>query len=355
MRIPFSLIVFTLACLILFAKCCGGILTHGKWGYINTHGDWVIRPQFNSPPGQFHSGIASVPGAHGWMFIDTKGNPFRALEQLHSGTEPPEISEGLVLCGTIKPGREHPTHRGCWLGADSDYTYFDIAGKKVCAPDIVSGGKFSEGLAAVQFAKSDTTDRYAMHGYIDRSGNRVINAQFSDAFEFSQGLAKVKTGAKFEGRDGVGSLQGGKFGFIDKTGQFIIKPQFSTAGSFTESGLATVGRGFIDKTGKLVVSGHFFDAGDLVNGVAPAELDNKYGFIDISGKWVQQPKWDHAESFSEGLAGVGTETGQFEDEVSKDWPISKWGFVDRNFKLTIPQKFLAVGPFSEGLAAACAD
>lgn len=296
-----------------------------------------------------------MPGMHGWIYVDTTGKPTKHLEHLRSITQPPDASEGRILCITVKPDRHH---RKVSTSADFDYVYYDVVdGKKICAPDVVLADKFSEGLASVQFAKSDTVDKYASHGYIDQNGNCVIKAQFSDASEFSQGLARVKVGAKFDGENGFGSLVGGKYGFIDKSGDFVVKPTFDKAGPFTENGLASIGNGFINKTGKLVITGKFSDAGNLVDGLAPAKSadSDKYGFIDTAGNWVQEPKWDHAESFSEGLAAVGMETGRFEDEESREWPISKWGFLDHNFRLAIPQKFLALRSFSEGLAAACAD
>ncbi|HDS29982.1 MAG TPA: WG repeat-containing protein, partial [Firmicutes bacterium] len=49
-------------------------------------------------------------------------------------------------------------------------------------------------------------------GFIDKTGQYVINPQFDFAFDFSEGLAPVKIAEKW--------------GFIDKTGQFVINPQF---------------------------------------------------------------------------------------------------------------------------------
>jgi hypothetical protein len=50
-------------------------------------------------------------------------------------------------------------------------------------------------------------------GYIDKSGNVVIQPQFADARFFSEGLACVTPDGK-------------KYGYIDKTGQFVITPQY---------------------------------------------------------------------------------------------------------------------------------
>jgi len=59
---------------------------------------------------------------------------------------------------------------------------------------------YSEGLAAVQIS--------GKWGYIERSGQFVINPQFDDAFPFSYGLALVRSGPKY----------------IDKTGKYVWNP-----------------------------------------------------------------------------------------------------------------------------------
>ena len=91
------------------------------------------------------------------------------------------------------------------------------------------------------------------YGYIDTSGNIVIQPRFDDAWRFSEGLAPV--------------LVEDKWGFIDQTGKIVITPRFFEAMPFTE-GLALVGEffgtsrcvgnyGYIDKTGKLVIAPQF--------------------------------------------------------------------------------------------------
>jgi hypothetical protein len=46
------------------------------------------------------------------------------------------------------------------------------------------------------------------YGYIDTTGSVVIEAGFSDAHDFKNGLAKVK--------------ESGKWGFIDITGKIVV-------------------------------------------------------------------------------------------------------------------------------------
>jgi hypothetical protein len=98
---------------------------------------------------------------------------------------------------------------------------------------------FSEGLICF-FQFRDKTEQ-ALHGFIDKQGQVVLNPRFEDAQNFSEGLALVKIK--------------GKYGFIDRSGGIAIKAQFENAESFS-GGLACVwidGKlGYVDKAGKYV-------------------------------------------------------------------------------------------------------
>ena len=73
-------------------------------------------------------------------------------------------------------------------------------------------------------------------------------------------------------------------------------------------------------------------------GLAPVMDDNeKWGFIDKTGKLVIPCKWNGVESFSEGLAVV----------LDDNW---KWGFIDKTGKLVIPCIWKDAWSFYDGLA-----
>ena len=60
----------------------------------------------------------------------------------------------------------------------------------------------------------------------------------------------------------------GKWGYIDETGEFIINPQFEDAGLFADNGLAWImvhGKyGYIDETGTIVINPQFDEARGFV-------------------------------------------------------------------------------------------
>lgn len=111
-------------------------------------------------------------------------------------------------------------------------------------PKFQNIASFSDGLALVEIVDTDNkhSNRY---GFVDKDGNTVIPPRFIDYFSsfdpfwhtvftfsaqssdytFSEGLALVKIGAKK--------------GFIDNSGNMVIQPQFNDADPLSE-GLALV-------------------------------------------------------------------------------------------------------------------
>jgi hypothetical protein len=79
-------------------------------------------------------------------------------------------------------------------------------------------------------------------GFINRQGEIIIQPQFENAREFSDGMAAISVNEKW--------------GFIDFTGQVKIEPKHDDVGKFSESySWVAIGekRGYINQTGRLVV------------------------------------------------------------------------------------------------------
>lgn len=206
-------------------------------------------------------------------------------------------------------------------------------------------GGFSEGLASAKNQKSDNFK----FGYFDTKGIWVSKQIFDRVSPFHEGLAAVKVSDKW--------------GYINKKGDIVIPAKFDLACRFSE-GLAIVrigafgiGKfGIIDKLGKWIVEPHFlsntfpdemdlFDLMIFVDGKCPMGDGKKWGFINTSGDFVIQPKFDALKGFSEGLAAVDIVDGTSE----------KVGFIDLNGKMVIEPKFTYSGlywtyKFNEGVA-----
>ena len=211
--------------------------------------------------------------------------------------------------------------------------FVNKSGETVINPQFDHAGGFVEGLAPVRMGR---------WGYVGASGQMQINPQFDKADVFSEGLAAIKFGG------GPGPFVpydprpwspyhggGGRFGYISPDGKYAINPQFEDAGMFSD-GLAPVklGRwGYVDKSGKIVVNPQFEKAQPFSEGLAAVRLDGKWGFVDKTGKFVINAQFDDAGSFVKGLAPV--RQGK------------RWGYIDPSGKLAINPQFDGAAEFSE--------
>ncbi len=81
----------------------------------------------------------------------------------------------------------------------------------------------------------------------------------------------------------------GKYGFINKSGQLIVQNKFDTVSKFSE-GLAAVKKegswGYIDKTDRIIIPNQFDEASDFHNGLAIVKKNGKSNLIDQNGRLV---------------------------------------------------------------------
>ncbi|NET62229.1 MAG: WG repeat-containing protein [Symploca sp. SIO2E6] len=98
---------------------------------------------------------------------------------------------------------------------------------------------------------------------IDTAG-QLVSRMFDNFNSFYQGLAAVEIGSKW--------------GYINKTGQVVIQPQFDDVDNFSQW-LAAVEIdskwGYIDTTGQVVIQPQFDNAGRFYNGEARIEIKKK--------------------------------------------------------------------------------
>ena len=252
----------------------GLISDPGKWGYLDSTGKLVIPLKFTHAE-DFSEGLAAVNNTdrdHGG-FIDHTGKiifsvPLDVTLGFHEGLV------GVLLKGSV--------------------SYYDRTGKTISiASDYgPKSNSFSEGLVPIS-AKGKW-------GFMDRTGKLVIEANFEDAENFSEGRApvKVKGEVVWCPADESGNRSGATmmYGYINRTGKIIIPAVFNSAAPFSE-GLAAVRKCdeafFIDKTGKTVISGHFTYASSFSGGLASFEMLTKdgllSGYVDRTGKIVWGP------------------------------------------------------------------
>jgi WG containing repeat len=284
-------------------------------------------------------------------FIDHTGKIIIKLPSNHYSFR--EFSEGLAairmphISITKEPG----------LG------YIDRAGKIVIPAKVIDwealggGENFTEGLAAFVSPIPDRKGRY-LTGYMDKTGKVVIPPKFAgNPGNFRKGIALVEVYNKSNQQGDT------RYAFIDRQGKILFEnPKTFTVTDYSafSEGLAPVQInerwGFINQSGKLVIPAKFiglprnsrFSAG-LAPVVSNAEVNSnnfRHGYIDRTGKFMIPAKFADARPFSEGLAAVKVNNG---DQ-------SLWGYIDQTGQYVIPPTFPGgalreAEEFYEGLAA----
>jgi tetratricopeptide (TPR) repeat protein len=192
-------------------------------------------------------------------------------------------------------------------------------------------------------------------GYINKTGQLVIEKHFGETFDFCDGLARVKSPDRTF------------YGYINHQGNYAL-PAIYTAASDFESGkalvnlqanprsVATFGSALlIDKAGKRLTP-LFYELGKFVDGLAPAipYAANKipdhdfrqdrplWGFAKENGEFITPVKYSQALPFHDGFAAV--EIGGDESfGVSSD---GEWGLIDSNGRETVPPKYAEIAAWN---------
>ena len=315
----------------------------GKYGFIDTKGNWVIKARFDSV-GIFYNGFATVfknkkegkINAEGGLIIKYK---FDFIGHFEDGL-------ALVVIG-------------------DSVNYIDTVGNLVSERFYFDGEGFSEGLAPVQLEEN------SKWGYINKSGEIKIAPTFDYAQEFKNGRASVDLGeyellvnkmglitdtvefdflkrkfpiigsannstlGKLNSRgdtimhmkyrsfgypqgDLMWYFTGEKYGLADTTGTILIKPIYDKLGYFSNNGLALAmkgGRyGFIDSKGATQIPFIFRNTNGFKYDLAAVQLNEKWGFINGNGDFVIEPKFDSVLHFFRPISAKYEPQYKFERE-----------------------------------------
>jgi hypothetical protein len=187
----------------------------------------------------------------------------------------------------------------------------------------------------------------------------------------------------------VKMMENDLWGYINQKGEFIFEPRFDRASEFSKEGLVAIydvksEKYFFINIHKAVLpveiydfrlldAGGYADPKGFEDGLIPVEVENKWGFINTSGKVAIPIKYKRITAFNGGYASakckrknyvldtLGNEilvndknvkviksfSEQLAPFVSRD---KKLGFIDNNGKVILKPKFESVGYFNAGLA-----
>lgn len=224
----------------------------------------------------------------------------------------------LLSCGGKKSGINYeliPVSKGEYFG------YIDLTGNYVINPQFIEAGAFRDGLALVY-------NKQRSYGYIGTDGNYVIQPNYSDATIFNEGIAWVR---EFNGYPMA----------VDKEGNILFAAKEAHSVSIYSEGLAAFEKkekdhtsrfGYLNRKGEVVIPARFFEASFFCNGLAAvANKDGKYGYINKKGELVIAYQFDEAAPFRDNKCAV----------VAID---KHYGVVDRKGNFIIAPQFTDMYP-----------
>lgn len=137
-------------------------------------------------------------------------------------------------------------------------------------------------------------------GFLNTDGEVSIKAQFDEVFDFFEGRAIVRIGEEW--------------GVIDIYNNFIFTCSYKSIEPFSD-GIALASEEnrycylYADGTKRALPAKHTF--GSYSSGLAKVKSNGKWGYIDIRGNFVIDPKYDEAGDFNGDYAIVKRKQEQF--------------------------------------------
>ncbi|PKL01317.1 MAG: hypothetical protein CVV56_01585 [Tenericutes bacterium HGW-Tenericutes-1] len=249
----------------LFSEGLLAIEKDGRYGYLDTKGNKVIDFYFDEAYA-FNGKYAIIVRNNGYNIIDKSGiTQFDDdLDYLYFDYE-----TGYLwyvkdeLLGLMKTNGDIVVEAKYELTVEDDYS-----------SSLESFSYFQEGLARVV--------KNGKFGYIDKTGEIIIDFDYEDAGHFSQGLAYYANSE-------------GKYGYINKKGEIIISPKYDYAEEFNLNKQAIVADitteydyiyALINKDGEEII-GSLSDIEDH-NDIYIVIKDEKCYLINTKGKMISE-------------------------------------------------------------------
>ncbi len=298
-------------------------LEESKWGYIDSAGMFMIQPSFSQAFRFQNNGRAVAGRGDSVGIIDQTGsfiadpvytyiNPYNEGLAVAADTTGYVVldEDGSVISDKYQYIGNYRSGRAVYYVQTKDgsilYGYLDENGKPVIQPIYGYASDFEGNRAAVKLNDG-------LHAMIDRSGKAIKTMEYWEVSGFSDGKAAFR------------ASPGGKFGYIDSSGNEIINPSFIYAGGFRNSRAVVsvpgeAGReikGLIDETGRFVIKPAYSEIlmlGEdrVALGIArdPNNIfaGSKFALADTDGKLLTDFTFLSIEPFSDGIASVTDST-----------------------------------------------
>lgn len=273
------------------------LMDNGKTvGFINRQGEWVIPPKYDIAD-DFSEGLTFARKNGKTLLINSWGKIVKKLDgHIVTGS----FSEGFAQCG-----------------------YLTVDGESILRAFI-----YKNGLVVAPF--DEPRQITSPHNIIDEEE------------DVSCGLTRF--------------CMNEKYGYRTVLHAEIIPPIYDNAQKFTE-GLAAVGLnhkcGFIDTEGKVQIPFEFDFANKFSEGLAAIEYNGKMGMINRHCDPVVPFEFDWLGEFRNGYIDFCNtaehKSGSFKEDLVELFMHNRWGLLDRNFNVVVPEKYSSIKPFVDGI------
>ena len=281
-----------------FKDGAAAVYIDGKSGFIGIDGKYILKPEYEEVK-SFNNGAAAVLKNGKWGYVDKAGKLFIKFEYDEAG----DFINGQAV--VVKDGKVGIIDKQGKIIAP--FLYVDI-------DEEINGMRKAEKLVESKSGTDNILDRYV---FINQLG-KECGRGYRDIKNFSEGYAAV--------------LKDGYWGYIDKTGNEIIELKYDKADDF-RYGYAAIyideKWGVINKDGKNVVTPKYDFIDKYCEGMARVLLHEKWGYIDKTGEEIIIPQYDFSFNFKNGAAIVcnGGNYSESGEESSR-----KFFLIDANGK-----------------------
>ena len=247
---------------------------------------------------------------------------------------------------------------------NNNSTYLDAKGEPLMRFKYAYCGDFHSGRAVVIRTDAKGDEKY---GYIDTTMKRVVSLKYSYGRDYvgDYAVVRVKNGGGVIDLDGkvvlpikYGALQslydgryfavksGKKYGVIDINGNVILEAKFSWNWEYWVDNYVEMrednGKYFLyDIVARKKILYSDGDISRIDKKLFVVKKDDKKYVVEIDKNITYEVDFDQHAGMSEGMIAV-----------RKD---GKWGYLDENFQLVIPHKYITAKEFKNGVAVVYLD
>lgn len=278
-----------------------------KWGYLGNDGSFIIEPNFELTEEFNEKGLGKIYLEGKIGLIDKNGAI--VLEPVYDAIG--DMEEGVL--SAVKGDRYYILDMmGNELFSSKEYVFLGVSSDQYIV------------------AAEEDKDGNVKMGYINKNGKVLIEPKYSEAWNFKNNRALVKT-------------ENDQKLIIDKNGDIIKKLKYENVLPDDENKTFVFSDennlfGYLDENGDILVEPRFKNAFHFKDGMAIVSFDDdsndsgKWGVIDISGKFVLKPDFTYISYLGEGLFAVSKDKIEGSEIYAKKAIINKDGEQLTDFK-----------------------